>query len=254
MLWWFYWWVEYRYVSPAIYCCSWIKFSYGRQSDTRPFDFPLINADVDTQTREHARSMWSSSCSKHLSEVRHPRVNVSSAAFAFLQRIFICISFSLWMQSNEPTETHMWLWFLSALSSCSTAQGASSRKAQPHWIAGRRKHRISILRWTQWTSSRAHDLLTYWTAHNCFLSPYLLAHGLITGWTVVQAAGSFHLRNPVQKLSRYYLWEPTGNKGLREELCWALCTVPVTLSHWIEWGNVSKCALYCMQFLFRLKK
>ncbi len=178
-----------------------MKISLDNQSNAQsswPFINPHMNADVYTQTHKHATSSGSSSCGKHL-ERSDAHMSMSLyAVFAFLQRLHISRKrfhlLVLQMQSTEPIKTHMLLQFLSELASSSSAPGlsslsVSSREDQLHWIHTRRKHRISILSCTQWTSSGANDLLTYWTAqyttHNCFLSHYLLSQGLIWDWTVL---------------------------------------------------------------------
>lgn len=165
-----------------------------------------MNADVYTQTHKHAHRGRSSSCRKHLERSDAHMSTSLYAVFAFLRRHYISRKTNSF---NRPPDakTHIWLRFLSVLASSSSVAGlssvsVSSRKDQLPWIQTRRKHRISILSCTQWTTSEANDLLTYWTAqdtpHNCFLSYKIFSSGLITGWTVVQAlvTSSFHIQYP----------------------------------------------------------
>lgn len=120
-------------------------------------------------------------------------MSVSLYDVLFLQRTHIVVKtkrhinpFILQMQNNEAAKRHMWLQFLATLASSSfvAALRVSSAGSISCFAAVWGENTSSILSCTQWTHSRATDLLTHWTtqdtAHNCFLSLYLCSHGLTT--------------------------------------------------------------------------
>lgn len=184
---WFYGWVEQSDVSHAIYCRLQMEISWGRQRYT--ILWVLLH-----KHKSNAHSSKSNSCRKHL---QRSGAHMSMSLFAFLQRNYISRKTYSY---NRPPDAEHWTYKNTHMAQISVSAASSSslivcsRKSQPLWIHSKRKHRISTLSCTQWTSCGADDLLTYWSAQditlNCFLSPYLLGHSLITGWAVVQASGT----------------------------------------------------------------
>ena len=115
---------------------------------------------------------------------RTPTCRVPLCCFAFLQRIYISRkTYSFTRPPIQTTKTHIWLRFLSALASSSSAAGLSSlivsigKISCPGSTAGR-QHRISILSCTQWPTNLL-DSTRHYT--QLFPATFLLSYSLIPG-------------------------------------------------------------------------